>query len=156
MKETLGFSETFLGFLTGVGWGGAALGSFIYGRWLRNIAPKKILTRVILFNALNIFSNFLISGQRSAFVLIFVSGVMGCLVMLPIMSSAAALTHRSGAEGTMFAVLMSIFNIGQIVFGYLGASFLGVLGLHLLIAISGFMALCGLVFVRRLQFEAVA
>ncbi len=155
MKETLGFPETFLGFLTSVGWGGAAVGSLIYARWLRKISPKKILTWVILINALNIFSNFLISDQRSAFVMIFISGIMGCLVMLPIMSSAAALTHRTGVEGTLFAVLMSVFNLGQILFGYAGATLLDVIGLHFLIALSGMMALCGLFFVRRLRFEGV-
>lgn len=155
MKETLGFSETFLGFLTSLGWGGAALGSFIYARWLRNNSPKKLLTWVIMINALNILSNFFISGHRSALLLIFFSGVMGCLVMLPIMSSAAALTHRSGVEGTLFAVLMSIFNLGQILFGYLGASVLNYTGLHFLIALCGVIALCGLIFVRKLRFEEV-
>lgn len=153
MRENLRFPETFLGILTSLGWGGAMLGSMIYAKWLRCLRPKTVLRWAMVINSVNIFSSLLIADQRSAFIVVFIGGAMGCLVMLPIVSSAAALTHQSGVEGTMFAVLMSIFNIGQIIFGYLGGNFFDRIGLYPLIITAGCMALVGLLFVEKLQLE---
>ncbi len=153
MKETLGFSETFLGTLSSIGWAGAMVGSFLYMKFLRRVSQKKVLRAAIIVNSLNIFMTLLISNQQSAFFLVILGGVMGCLVMLPIMSSAASLTHNSGVEGTLFAVLMSIFNLGQICFGFLGAQIYHFIGLYPLIGITGFAALSGLFFVNKIQFE---
>lgn len=153
MRENLGFPQTFLGILSSLGWGGAMLGSVIYARWLRGVPPKVTLRWAMIINSLNIFSALLIADQRSAFVIVFIGGVMGCLVMLPIVSSAAALTHQTGVEGTLFAVLMSVFNLGQIIFGYLGGNLFDQMGLYPLIGTSGVMALVGLFFVEKLPLE---
>jgi MFS family permease len=154
LKESLGFSSTFLGMLASIGWFGAMIGSFIYAKLLRKVSPKVTLRWAIVVNSVNIFSCLLIQNQTTAFVLVFLGGVMGCLVMLPIMSSAAALTHHSGVEGTLFAVLMSIFNLGQISFGLLGAQAYHFIGLFPLIITTGFLALIALFFVEKLQFTA--
>ncbi len=153
MKENLKFTEIFLGLLSSVGWSGALLGSFIYGRFLRKVSPKKLLRYAILINSINIFSTLLIQNQATAFMLVFIGGVMGCLVMLPIMSSAAALTHQTGVEGTLFAILMSIFNFGQIAFGFMGGRVYHVIGLMPLILVTGFLALFALAFVEKLKLE---
>ncbi len=153
MKETLKFKETFLGILSSLGWGGAMLGSLIYLKFLRGISPKIVLRWAIVLNCINIFSTLLISNEKSAFILVFISGAMGCLVMLPIMSSAASLTHHSGVEGTLFAILMSIFNLGQIIFGYLGGRFFEPIGLYPLIIITGISSLSALYFVNKLEFS---
>lgn len=153
LKESLGFSNTFLGMLASIGWSGAMIGSFIYARLLRKVSPKLTLRWAIIVNSINIFSCLLIQNQTSAFILVFLGGVMGCLVMLPVMSSAAALTHHSGVEGTLFAVLMSIFNLGQIAFGLIGAQAYHFIGLFPLIIITGFLALIALFFVEKLNFE---
>jgi MFS family permease len=151
MKETLAFPETLLGILSSLGWGGAMLGSVIYAKWLRRVPPKVTLRWAMVLNSINIFSSLLINDQRSALIIVFIGGAMGCLVMLPIVSSAAALTHQSGVEGTLFAVLMSIFNVGQIVFGYIGGNLSAKIGLYPLIITAGVMALVGLFFVEKLQ-----
>ncbi len=154
MKETLGFRETFLGFLSSLGWGGAMIGSLIYARWLRRVSPKVTLRVAIFFNSVNILTALLIKNELSALLLVFVGGVMGCLVMLPVMSSAASLTHGTGVEGTLFAVLMSIFNLGQIVFGFLGGKLFEHIGLYPLIVGTGMIALTGIVFVEKLELKA--
>lgn len=156
MRESLFFPETFLGILSSLGWGGAMIGSVIYARWLRHLPPKKVLSGAMILNSINIFSSLFIADQRSAVIVVIVGGAMGCLVMLPIVSSAAALTHQSGVESTMFAVLMSIFNVGQIFFGFLGGNLFTQIGLVPLIVTAGSMALVGLLFVRKLQLEAIA
>lgn len=153
MKETLGFHETFLGLLASLGWSGAFTGSLIYGRWLRRFSPKKVLRWAIWINSLNILSTVLIWDQKSAFILIFIGGIMGCITLLPLMSASASLTHHSGVEGSMFAVLMSIFNMGQIGFGFLGGKVFNIIGLYPLIVITGVLGLSALFFVDRLQFN---
>lgn len=153
MQESLQFSETFLGLLSSISWTGALVGSIVYGRWLRRVAPKTILAWAMFINALNVFSTLLIRDQRTASVLVLVGGMMGCLVILPIMASAAILTHNSGVEGTLFAVLMALYNLGQIVFGFLGGKLYPIMGLHPLIALTGCAALTGLLCVPRLHFE---
>ncbi len=144
MRETLGFPEPYLGLLTSLGWGGAGLGSIFYMRWLRKISPARTLRIAILINSINILSSLLIADTKTAFIIIFIGGAMGCLVMLPIASSVAAVGHQSGVEGTLFAVLMTIFNVGQIIFGFLGGKLFNVVGLVPLIIIAGMTALLGL------------
>ncbi|MBI3317152.1 MAG: MFS transporter [Candidatus Omnitrophica bacterium] len=153
MKETLNFNETFLGTLSSLGWFGALVGSLIYFRWLRHISPKITLRWAILLNSINIFSTLLIRDTTSAFLLIFIGGVMGCLTLLPIMSSSAILTHHTQVEGSLFAVLMSVFNLGQILFGFLGGKIYVLIGLHTLIICTGVLGILGFIFVERLRFE---
>ena len=151
MKETLGFHESFLGALSSLGWGGAMIGSFIYARWLRRISPKITLRCAIIFNCVYIMCALLIKNQSSALVLVFMGGIMGCLVMLPVMSSAAALTHNTGVESTLFAILMSVFNFGQIIFGFWGGGLYEKIGLYPLIVAAGTIALSGIFFVEKLN-----
>lgn len=151
MKEQLGFNEIFLGWLGTTGAAGFIVGSLIYARWLRQFAPKVTLWWAIFLNSLNIFSSLLVADSRSAFILFFIGGIMLCLTLLPIMSSAAVLTHRTGVESTLFAVLMSIFNLGQFVFGLGGARLYELVGLSALIIITGVIALSALFFVERLD-----
>lgn len=154
MKETLNFPETFMGFLSSLGWAGAVFGSFIYAKWLRKAPVHLTLRWAILINSLNIFSALLIHDQSTAFIVVFIGGAMGCLVMLPIVSSAATLTRQSGAESTLFAILMTVFNFGQILFGLAGSHLVNKIGLIPLISVAGTAALLGLIFSERIQFGA--
>jgi predicted MFS family arabinose efflux permease len=153
MRETLGFHETFLGLLVSLGWSGAVVGSILYGRWLSKISPKVILRWAILVNSLNIMSTLLILDARSAFLLVFVGGFMSCITILPIMSVSAMLTHHSGVEGSLFAILMSIFNLGQIFFGFVGGKLYNSIGLQPLIVLSSLLSLTGLWAVQQLKFQ---
>ncbi|MBI3314144.1 MAG: MFS transporter, partial [Candidatus Omnitrophica bacterium] len=101
MKETLGFQETFLGFLASLAWFGAMIGSGLYLRWLRKVPAKKILRWAIILNCINILSALFIVNKFSAFMIVLLGGVLGCLVMLPLMSTAAILTHHSQVEGAI-------------------------------------------------------
>ncbi len=153
MKETLAFSETFLGFLMSLGWAGAVIGSVAYARWLSKISPKVLLTWAIIVNCLNILSTLLILNKVSAFIVVFVGGLFGVVTILPLMAVSAMLTHNSGVEGTTFAVLMSLYNLGQIVFGFMGGQMYRWTGLHPLIIGSAAAGLLGLLVVRQLHFK---
>ncbi|MBI3306224.1 MAG: MFS transporter [Candidatus Omnitrophica bacterium] len=152
MKETLGFPEVFLGFLSSLAWFGAMIGSVVYLKFLRKVSPKRILSWAIILNCINILSALLIVSKVSAFVIVLVGGALGCLVMLPLMSTAAILTHHSQVESAIFAILMSIFNFGQIAAGMSGARLYSLVGLRPLILMAGLVGLLGILFVRRLDF----
>lgn len=153
MKETLNFKESFLGALISIGWFGVVLASLFYARWLSMSPPKRILYLAFTMNLINILSTYLIYNQTSALILVFLGGMMACLTLLPIMSVSAMLTSRSGVEGTMFALLMSIHNIGQIGFGYLGGRLYTILGLHALIAVAAFLSFIALFIIARLHLD---
>ncbi|HXV27776.1 MAG TPA: MFS transporter [bacterium] len=155
MKETLGFKETLLGGLVSLGWLGAVIASLLYGKWLSKISPKLILRAAILINCINILSTLLIQDARSAFVIIFIGGMMSCITILPIMSVSAMLTHHSGVEGSLFAILMSIFNLGQICFGFFGGKLYPFTGLYPLIWVTGIVSLGGLWVVAKLDFNPI-
>lgn len=154
MKESLGFRETFLGTLSSIGWTGAMAGSLIYFRWLRHWPMQKILRAAIVVNSVNILSSAFILEPWSAGVLVLIGGIMGCISLLSIMTSSAVLTHGSGVEGTLFAILMGIFNFGQIAFGFMGGKVYIYTGLHFLIVITSLLALSGLIFVPKVRLHA--
>lgn len=153
MKETLEFKETFLGGLMSLAWTGAVIASLLYVRWLRKVDAKTVLSWAMIFNTINILSTVFIYNERSALVLVFLGGILGCLTMLPIMSVSAILTHNSGVEGTSFAVLMSIHNLGQIVFGFLGGHLYPYSGLYPLIFSAAVLSLVCLGVVQRLKMD---
>lgn len=120
MKETMHFNEGFLGILLSVGWFGAVVGSFLYARWLSRKSLALIIKVAVGINVINTLSTLLISSKLSALILVFFGGLMACITILPIMATCAVVSRHSGVEGTLFAILASIYNIGQILFAYLG------------------------------------
>jgi len=155
MKENLGFSELFMGSLISLGWGGAMLGSFIYVKWFKKVSPSKMLYVAVLLNAVNAWSTLLIAGPATALVWVTIGGVLGCLTLLPIMSSSAILSSQTEVEGTLFAVLMSIYNLGQICFGFLGGRLFESFGIVRLIVLGGALGLLSLLWIRQLDFNQV-
>ncbi|MFZ5802542.1 MAG: MFS transporter [Candidatus Omnitrophota bacterium] len=153
MKENLLFRESFLGLLISVGWAGVVIASLIYARWLRKLPPPTILRWAFLCAAANILSTLLIRDRMTALVLVFLGGMLACITLLPILSISALLTYRSGVEGTLFAVLMSIHNLGQISFGFIGGRLYNRVGLETLIFFSAAISLLAMLFISKLRFE---
>lgn len=150
MKEKLGFDETILGSLTSIAWLGAMLGSFIYGRFLKHVPIAPIFCAAIILNSLNILSAIWIQEIYSAVILIFAGGVLAYLTLLPLMSAAALLAHKTGVEGTFFAILMSCYNLGQIGFQFIGGRIYGFFSLKQLIWGTAALSLMGLLFVPKI------
>jgi len=136
MKEKLYFANDFLGFLISLGWAGAALGSLAFGFWMTKIPVKQMLYVVVAVNVLNILSTYAVRGPDSAAWLILFGGIAMGIVLIPLMSVAAEMTRGSGAEGSIFALMMGFFNLSQIVWGFLGGKFFSVIGVTGLILIS--------------------
>lgn len=153
LKETLKFHETFLGALSSLMAGGFVIGSVLYIKWLRHFPLRTTLRWAIILNSLNILSSLCVINELSAWILALLGGVLLCLTILPIMSSAAALIHHSQVEGLLFAILMSIFNLGQLFFGFVGGKLYMVIGLSPLIVISALIGFMGVLFVDNLRFD---
>ncbi len=153
LKETLHFKETFIGSLSSLGWGGVMVGSVVYFRFLRNVKQEQVLALAIVINAINIFSTLLVHQAFSAVLVSVIGGFMAGISMLTLMTASAAMTHKSGVEGTFFAVLMGVFNLGQIAFGYLGGKLYGHISLTALIWITGSLALCGVFLVKKVKID---
>ena len=100
---------------------------------------------------LEILSCLLIHNAHTALVIFFIAGLLGYLSLLPLMSSAAKLAHNTGVESSLFAVLMSIFNVGQAAATFLGGWFSEKIGTQPLILVTAVLTLSGLWVVKKLK-----
>lgn len=153
MREALHFDETFLGILLSIGWFGAVIGSFLYAKWLSRKSLAWVLRVAISINIINTLSTLLISNKLTALVLIFFGGMMACITILPIMSTCAVFARNSGVEGTLFAILASIYNVGQILFAYAGGRLHEWTGIPLLILLAAAVNACIFLIIGRLELE---
>lgn len=155
LKEKLLFRETFLGTLSSITWLGAVLGCVLYGRWMREMTLKRTLLISVVFNLISTISSFGVLNAWSAATLFFVGGVLTYLSLLPLMATAAFLSRKQGIEGSLFALLMSVFNLGQILSAFIGGKLFDIIGLHPLIFLSAVSGLTGFFFIRRLKLDTV-
>ena len=153
MREGLHFSESFLGILLSLGWGGAVVGSLLYGHWLSHWKLENVVRFAILVNLANSLSILFIFNKISAVFLVFLGGWMACITILPIMAACAVFSRNSGVEGTLFAILASIYNLGQMGFAFLGGKMHAFLGLKPLILFAAAITLCILLLLPRLKLQ---
>lgn len=151
LKEKLTFSESFLGTLSSLTWLGAIAGCFLHGKLFGKLSLKTGLRIAVWLNTLNILSTYLVINRSSATALSLLGGVLAYLSLLPLMGAAALLSRQKGMEGSLFALLMSVNNLGQIVSAFMGAKLFAIIGLKFLIFFSALIGLCGLFFVGRLK-----
>ncbi len=156
--DTLKFSQQFIGTLMSLSSAGAIVGALTYGGLSRVVPLKWLLNAAI---ALGVMSTLAYLAYRTATTAILIDTSTGCIGMLATLAflDLAAKACPKQAEGTFFALLMSINNAGvqgsQIIGGWLYGS----VGYSNLILISaGFTALCWLIvpFVRVEEIEARA
>ena len=67
------------------------------------------------------------------------------------MTACAEMAARNGVEGTLFAVLMGIYNLSQIVWGVIGGKLLPWFGLEKLIALAALIQLLAYILVFQLN-----
>jgi MFS family permease len=151
MRETLKFDEVFLGILNSIVWFGAIIGCWIFLKFFRRIALRKTLYWAVGIGFINILLILLVKDHATAFFVWFFSGILGYLILLPIFSSAAKLSHATGVEGSLFAILMSLFNLGQAASGYGGGYLYGFIGLNPLIVLTAFLFLASFLVIPRLK-----
>ena len=151
MREILKFDEIFLGVLNSVTWFGAIIGCVIFINFFRKTTLDKALYFAVGIGFLDMLMTLFIQDHASAFAFSLFLGIFGYMVLLPIFSSAARLAHATGVEGSLFAILMSIFNLGQAVSGYTGGILVERIGLQALIVVTALFGLLAFLVVPRFK-----
>ncbi len=115
MTDELHFEQGFIGQLHAIGAAAAALGAYLYRKYLAEPMRMRFLVMLsILLSAATAFSYLLLSGQTSAQLLHVLSGVVSMIALLTFFSLAASVCRAESAAFT-FALLMAIYSIaGQV------------------------------------------
>ncbi len=151
MREVLRFDEIALGVLSSITWFGAVIGCFCFLKFFKGASLRIALYWAVGVGFFDILLILIIKNYPSAFAVSFVSGVFGYMILLPLFSSAARLSHGTGVEGSLFAILMSVFNLGQAVAGSWGGALYEWIGLKALIVLTAFLVLPAFLVIPRLK-----
>ena len=144
MVDALGITKIQLGVLTSLGSGAAMLGAMVFGRYATRLAPQTLLYVAVAIGVAGTLAYYGLVGWWSAVVLTLVVGFVSAVALLATLDLAARAVPRR-AEGTFFAALMSVNNLGTTGAAWLGGQLYDLVGLSWLIAISATtIGLCGL------------
>lgn len=161
--DTLKFTPSFLGVLQAVTSAGALLGSVLYGLIFAKFAIRKFLLIAVLvgvFSTLSYFIYFLpwlivhlAILKTLAFLMNFFLGIASAVIFLALLNLAARISPQY-AGGTVFALLMSFYNFGQMGSSALGGFLFSRVGLEPLILISALFSLFVLFLIPHLPIQA--
>ena len=136
MVDRLGFPKIFLGTLDSLSSAAAILGASIYGRISQRMPMRRLLNLSVGIGIAAAFSYWGLAGRWSAVALALGNGLVTMIASLATFDLAAR-SCPDKAEGTFFAALMSIANIGTATSQFLGGRLYDWLGLNWLILLSG-------------------
>jgi MFS family permease len=156
--DTLGFSQPFIGTLASLSSVAAIMGALVYAGLSRRMALNAMLRLSIGIGVVSTLAYLLYKDVVSAILIDVTFGGIGMIAMLAFLDLAAKACPKQ-AEGTFFALLMSIYNGGVQGSEIIGGWLYETLGYTWLILISAtFTALCWLLvpLVRVEQIEAHA
>jgi len=153
LKDNIGLSKNILGLISSITWIGAIIGTFIFGKFLSRVPLIKIMLIGVVLNVAGTFSCFLVFNALSAGIIFFINGILSYIILLPILATAAKMSHDTGVEGCLFAVIMSIHNLGSILGGLIGGLLFPLIGLNMLITLSALFGL--LAFPLLLKFKTI-
>lgn len=133
--DTLGFSKIFLGTLSSLGSAGAIVGAAIFSRLSGRIPMRRLLVLSVGIGVVSTLAYLGLVGSRSAVVLTIVTGVITMIASLATFDLAAR-SCPTRAEGTFFAALMALANLGVAGGNFVGGWLYEAIGLTPLILIS--------------------
>jgi MFS family permease len=135
MVDVLGIGKIQLGVLESLGSGAAMLGALAFGRYASRLAPDSLLNAAIALGVGGTLAYYGLVGWWSAVALTVVVSFVSAVAMLATLDLAAqAVPVR--AEGTFFAALMSVSNLGTSGGEWLGGQLYDLIGLPWLIGVS--------------------
>jgi predicted MFS family arabinose efflux permease len=135
MVDVLGITKIQLGVLASLASGAAMFGAIVFGRYATRLAPKPLLNLAIAIGVAGTLAYYGLVGWWSAVTLTVVVGFVSAVALLATLDLAARAVPR-GAEGTFFAALMSVNNLGTTGAAWAGGHLYDMVGLSWLIAIS--------------------
>jgi MFS family permease len=135
MVDVLGITRIQLGVLASLASGAAMLGAMVFGRYATRLPPRVLLNLAIAIGVAGTLAYYGLVGWRSAVALTVVVGFISAVALLATLDLAARSVPRR-AEGTFFAALMSVNNLGTTGAAWVGGHLYDLVGLNWLIAIS--------------------
>jgi MFS family permease len=134
--DVLGLDQRFIGTLAALTAAGGIAGALAYGPLSRRVPLRRLLPLTVAGGALGTFAYAGYRDPVSAVVIDTVYGVVGMLVQLSVLDLAARSCPRR-AEGTFFALLMSVTNASAQLSTNVGGRLYDGLGFTPLVVISG-------------------
>lgn len=147
MVDTLKFDKIFLGILSSTGAIFGILGTVIYFLICKKFKIKKLLFYSTLVAGLTTFAYLYFPNKSIALIYTSIFGITGMLCHLTILDFCARVTPKE-IEGTVFALIMSVLNLGSMGSNLLGGYLYSLIGLQWLIVISGITTLLCLPLLR--------
>ncbi|MBI4572735.1 MAG: MFS transporter [candidate division NC10 bacterium] len=145
LVDTLGFSKIFLGTLDSLSSAAAIVGAAVFGKLCQRLPMRRLLNLSVGIGVATAFAYWGLVGRWSAVALTIGNGAISMIAALATYDLAAR-SCPDKAEGTFFAALMSIANIGTAWSQFLGGRLYDWLGMKLLILVSGLTtAVCWLI-----------
>jgi predicted MFS family arabinose efflux permease len=162
--DTLKFTPSFLGILQAVTSGGGLLGSVLFGLVFARFSMRKFLMIAIALGVFATLSYFVYFVPwmlaHPVFLKVFALtmncflGIASAMIFLALLNLAAR-TSPQFAGGTVFALLMSFYNMGQMGSSALGGYLFPRIGLQPLILISAVFSLFVIFLIPHLPAGAV-
>ncbi|HNX68784.1 MAG TPA: MFS transporter [Candidatus Omnitrophota bacterium] len=151
--DTLKFSASFLGILQAVTSAGALVGSVFYGLLFAKFPVRKFLLIAVMAGVVSTLSYFIYFApwlvhhasvlKTLALVMNFLLGTASAVIFLALLNLAARCSPQY-AGGTVFALLMSFYNFGQMGSSAFGGFLFPRIGLEPLIFLSAGFSLLAL------------
>jgi MFS family permease len=135
MVDVLGITKIQLGVLASLASGAAMLGAIVFGRYAARLAPRSLLNLAITVGVAGTLAYYGLVGWWSAVALGITVSFVTAIAQLATLDLAARAVPNH-AEGTFFAALMSVSNLGTTGAEWLGGQLYDLTGLNWLIAIS--------------------
>jgi MFS family permease len=135
MVDTLGITKIQLGVLASLGSGAAMLGAVVFGRYATRLALRPLLNLAVAIGVAGTLAYYGLVGWWSAVALTLTVSFVSAVALLATLDLAARAVPRH-AEGTFFAALMSVSNLGSTGGEWVGGQLYALIGLPWLIAVS--------------------
>jgi MFS family permease len=120
--DTLKFSQQFIGLLASLSAGAAIVGAAVYAPLSRRVSLHRVIVYSIGGGVIGTLAYLVYKNAASAIAIDTVFGGLGMIIQLAFLDLAAKACPKH-AEGTFFALLMSVYNLGvqgsQVTGGYL-------------------------------------
>ncbi|MEK7090245.1 MAG: MFS transporter [Patescibacteria group bacterium] len=140
-KDALKFSDVLIGHIDTVGSIGFVLGTFLFGLISQRISHEKMLRAIMISGVVSTLAYLLFVNAASAFIVSAFAGVVAVVAFLGILNIAATVCPKN-AEGTVFALLMSISNFGSQLGAMSGGKLYETIGYSWLVLISAAFTAC--------------
>lgn len=134
-SDVLRFSKLFLGTLDSLQYGSGIAGAALYFAFSRDVPFRWLIHFAIGAGVVATLAYLGYAGQASAILIALAFGGVGMIIQLTFLDLAAKACPKR-AEGTFFALLMSVFNAGAQLSQVVGGKLYDVVGFRWLILIS--------------------